>query len=134
MLRPERPEPLAEHVDAPAPPANTTRMRFLANRFLGRLTEDMQRDIAAWLTTHRCLPSIATACSGTDSPVLCMTGLVKELQNRGFDVNCPHVFSCELDAEKRRFLQAVLPQATVFCNSLELASGRATMDNGVTGE
>ena len=50
--------------------------------------------------------SMATACSGTDAPVVAMRVVQETLAQRGVTFDFDHVMSCELEPYKQSFVRA----------------------------
>ncbi len=73
---------------------------------------------------------LGTACSGSDCPVISLEHLAAALRLRlpaGRTLHVDHVFSCESDKAKQRFIRENFPQLRMlFDDVTELGNGRAT--------
>ena len=58
--------------------------------------------------------SMATACSGTDAPVVAMRVVQEMLERRGLNFNFNHVMSCELEPYKQSFIARNNPGVLLF--------------------
>ena len=122
----ERPQPLQQHVSACALPADPSFLRRLFSRFLERSTEAERLDLKAWLAhdMHSEL-TVATACSGTDAPLLVWDAFASAVNTGlGADVRVVHRFSCERDKHKQSFLRSVLDQPIFFEDATQLGQHR----------
>ena len=103
--RVERPEPSAEHAASPPFEPGPLFLHQLFKRFLDRITEAERCDLGVWLAGLGCL-SVATACSGADSPLLVWQALRDAVNSyMGLHIEVQHQFSCEKAAKKQAFLQ-----------------------------
>ena len=70
--------------------------------------------------------TLGTACSGTDSPVFVVAALKEIFSKGGQQVNIRHVFSCELDSEKQKWIQEACPELeTLFADIRQLRDRNA---------
>ena len=64
--------------------------------------------------------SMATACSGTDAPVVAMRVVQEMLQRRGMAFDFQHVMSCELEPYKQSFIARNNPGVLLFPDICQL--------------
>ena len=75
-------------------------------------------------------PKIATACSGTDAPVVAMTCAREALERtHGVEFKFDHVMSCELEPYKQSFIARNYPDVLLFPDIVSLG---ATARGGTT--
>ena len=58
--------------------------------------------------------SMATACSGTDAPVVAMRVVQEMLQRKGLAFDFRHVMSCELEPYKQSFIARNHPNVLIL--------------------
>ena len=119
-LRPFAPTPHAGNVMAPPLDVGPTFLVQLFHRFFDRSTDEDVRDFEAWLHHEMHLSfDMATACSGTDSPVLVWEAFAAcVLERFGFRPQVVHKYSCERCPRKREFIREVAPNVErLFCEA-----------------
>ena len=79
------------------------RMIIFFSRMFDRLTPLEIASLSRWL--RRTSLQLGTVCSGTDCPVLVCQAMRVALLRRGLTLHFEHCYSCELNPEKRAFLQ-----------------------------
>ncbi|ESZ96005.1 hypothetical protein SBOR_3625 [Sclerotinia borealis F-4128] len=57
---------------------------------------------------------VATACSGTEAPILFLNTLSEGLKNAGLPFEIEHVFSCEIEPYKQTYIRRNFPGAVIF--------------------
>ena len=76
-------------------------------------------------------PSVATMCSGTDSPLLIFESLSRVLQQHGLHWTTPHAFSAEKCVHKQGFLRCMFGhEFLLFPGCARLAAAQAVDANG----
>ena len=92
--------------DQPAPPTDESFYKFIMSRFMDRLDETEVLDLLGWAVGKGMVMRVATACSGTDGPLLVWRGLAEAFRERfQKEFNTSHVFSSEKDCEKQSFIK-----------------------------
>ena len=92
--------------------------RLLFSRFMERCTDLERDDLAAYLRWEkRGEIRVATACSGTDVPLLVYAGFAEAARDiLSVPLRIVHRFSCERDTAKQRFLTQMYPTMRHFCS------------------
>ena len=79
--------------------------------------------LAAYVSARSEASTIATACSGTDSPLLAVAGVQAALESAVHaSWNASHEFSCEADSRKRRFITAFHEPKALFGDCTQLGN------------
>ena len=65
---------------------------------------------------------MATACSGTDAPVVAMHVAQETLARRGIPFDFDHVMSCEIEPYKQSFIARNTPGVLLFPDIAELGA------------
>ena len=120
---PSRPQTLPHfaHVDALRPGVDYYEQLF--TRFLQRSSKREQIDLAAWFQhVKRGRVHVATACSGTDVPLLVYHGLRKAVMRvLGIPLELVHLFSCERSPAKQAFLRTMYEDMpTLFSDATQI--------------
>ena len=71
---------------------------------------------------HTVGTTVGTACSGTDSPIFALEAMATALRLLGFSGTSPptHVFSCECDPAKQKWIEGMCSPLHLFTNIGEL--------------
>ncbi|KAM3149664.1 hypothetical protein ABEW05_010051 [Botrytis cinerea] len=91
----------AEGIDSSLPPL-TTATEFM-EILLERLLNGGFKDVIKHLNGRPL--RVATACSGTEAPILFLNSFSEGLRKRGHDFRIEHVFSCEIDPAKQSYIR-----------------------------
>lgn len=108
---PDVPRPLKQTREDPPLQPGSNFYRLLFSRFMERCTDLERDDLAAHLRWEkRGEIRVATACSGTDVPLLVYAGLAEAARDiLSVPLRIVHRFSCEKDSAKQRFLMLMYP-------------------------
>ena len=89
---------------------------FLRDCWLKLMDRFEKSDVESLAAMFAAKPlTIATACSGTDSPVFSVSALVAALRFLGHNVHdVDHIFSCERDASKRKWIQHMCKRVRII--------------------
>ena len=119
------PEPVGPLDDAL--PVGPLHLHHLVRRFLSRLSPDDRYGVAEYCKENLPRLNVATACSGTDGPLLCWAAITEVLKaDMGIDISLNHVFSCESMTAKQQFIQRCFPHLKViYKDALQLPESSA---------
>lgn len=124
---PERPKVQPAFAQDPALMPDETYYTALFTRFLHRCSDSELNDLRVWFqhVTGGQL-HIATACSGTDVPLLVYNGLASAVTHvLGVDVQVIHQFSCERNKAKQAFIKSMFEdEPLMFVDATKLGSER----------
>lgn len=108
-----------------------------------RLPDGMRADLLEMLSGKPVL-DVASACSGSDGPIMVAKAFVSAMKRLGTPMQLDHVWSCEKDARKRAFLERLftgmkdpsedLKSLYVDTSSLRDGPGTARVYNALTEE
>ncbi|KAF7898308.1 hypothetical protein EAF00_004754 [Botryotinia globosa] len=63
---------------------------------------------------------VATACSGTEAPILFLKSFSEGLRKRGYHFEIEHVFSCEIDPAKQAYIRRNFPGVPILRDITEV--------------
>ncbi|KAF7908585.1 uncharacterized protein EAF01_004340 [Botrytis porri] len=63
---------------------------------------------------------VATACSGTEAPIMFLKSFSEGLRKRGYQFEIEHVFSCEIDPAKQSYIRRNFPDVPIFRDITEV--------------
>ncbi|TGO73448.1 hypothetical protein BELL_0360g00050 [Botrytis elliptica] len=63
---------------------------------------------------------VATACSGTEAPILFLKSFSEGLRKRGYNFEIEHVFSCEIDPAKQSYIRRNFPGVPILRDLTEV--------------
>lgn len=71
--------------------------------------------------------TVATVCSGTDSPIFALNLIQEAARNLGQDfLHFSHKFACEIETFKQAFIRRNVDQPLIFRNVIDLGARDAT--------
>ncbi|KAF7954301.1 hypothetical protein EAE96_005430 [Botrytis aclada] len=106
----------AEGIDSSLPPLTTATefLECLLDRLLGAGFEKVIKHL-----NGRPL-RVATACSGTEAPILFLKSFSEGLRKRGYHFEIEHVFSCEIDPAKQSYIRRNFPGVPILRDLTEV--------------
>ena len=77
---------------------------------------------------------VGTCCTGTDGPIFALRGLADAVrEGYGVDLKLDHKFSCECDADSRRWISRASPTLKkIFHDPTKLGQAKASTADGTT--
>ena len=125
---PSTPRPSVQHQDDPPLMPGAGYFSQLFARFLGRARPQEVLDLKVWLREKKVL-NVATACSGTDVPLLVYRGFATAIKDKlGLKIHLNHRFSCEQHAGKQSFLLTMFPSTPLLFNDATKLGSRHCHD------
>lgn len=78
---------------------------------------------------------VTTVCSGTDSPILALQGLIGVVETAsGISMTLDHMSSCDIDPKKAKFIGVAFPGVPVFKNAADLVKDFAPVHNSAQND